>query len=127
MADYVIHPLMAMQLDRIVALTLPDMATILRLPTEPVSDMQGGVLSVPVVLYTNVPCRLEPVTQLSGQEGRMGEKVQVTTFWTVTFAVGQDITASDLIMINSRTFHVNGVEDPQSYDVEVATKCTEVG
>lgn len=86
------------------------------------SRTSGGTSATWADLATNVPCSVQPFGGASEAEGQRGG-IAATSSWRIRVPYGQDVTASDRIVVGGRTFEVESVE-ARTFEVRRAVTCT---
>lgn len=110
--------------------SLPDLADVLR-KTE-VDDGQGGTTESWTEASESVPCRVSPIPALRAIESERADRIISTTGWYITLPFGTVVYAEDRIRVTSteteevRTFEVNGLMDPRSFQIGTRVLASEV-
>lgn len=113
------------------------LATIYRIPdgTDPGDvDGSGNVLTDPVLLATDVPCRINRAGESQPVEGITADQLLANARWIVTFEVGERRVKSQHLLVVSgstdcvpweRRLSVIRALDPVSDEVMVQVLCDE--
>jgi len=100
--------------------TLPDSATIRHDTT--ISDGAGGQTVTGTTTTGPFACR---VAVPSGDERVVAGKLDAIGTWTITLPALTDVSATDRILIGSRTFEVSLPLRPRSWELSRRVLCTE--
>ena len=107
------------QLQGVIARTLPDTCQVLRGTVTP--DGRGGQTVIWAQHGTDVPCRVEAyMGRKGGTEADVQSRFEGITYWRLSVPAGTDVTVMDRLQISTqgnRTFEVNAVGGPVSYEV----------
>lgn len=109
---------------------LPDSATVVRPGGSP-DAMGGSDNASPTNVATNVPCRVDPADE-DGAEPTAGGGTASALHWRLTLPSLTDARAQDTVAVTSarwtgtRTFQVDGVLEPRSWEITRSVACTEL-
>ena len=92
--------------------SFPDTCTI-QTPTDSVNTI-GETTQSMANTYTNVPCRLAPMT-LKDRKHLVGDQLQVESLWILSVAHDQDIAADYLVIHGGLTYRIVSMDDKQSW------------
>lgn len=102
---------------------LPDTATVQRKQT--VSDGGGGQTASWVTVATTA-CRFSPVGGGEGGTSTTGGRVAEETTHVVTVPANQDVTETDRLIVNARTFEVTSVRQRGAWELSRRVEVKEV-
>ncbi len=88
-----------------------------------VSDSQGGFTTTWAASGTAL-CRVSPAGQ--GREAVVAAKLTTISPWVVTLPVNTTVSAANRVVVGTRTFEVNAVMAPMSWEVTRRVICSEV-
>lgn len=105
-------------------LGLPEVCDVLRATLTP--DGRGGYTQAWSTIAT-VPARLSPDPGIThGFEGERADEVALAKRWLITVPVGTDVTSSDRLSIDSRTFNVVDHDAGRTFDISIRIRAEEV-
>lgn len=99
----------------------PETAVVQRVTRTP-NDSGGWTQTTATVATTTA--RIAPA---GGSGGRNAEgRIEVTDQWWLTFPAGTDIRSGDTVVVNGRTFNVQGPDGTRSFPLTMRVVATEV-
>lgn len=103
---------------------LPELGAVER--ATPAADDLGGVALTWATLDAHVPMRLAPLDGAAIAEEELAGRASNSKRWNVYLPAGTDIAPADRIVLDGRTFDVDSIAAPRSWELAVRVVVNEV-